>query len=86
MTLKRAEYHWRRRKERANKRAAFISNPYGFTKDLLGQKRSGSLKCSKEELEEHLSSTYSDPRCDKQLEEFSRLIEPHEATKEFDLS
>ena len=86
MTLKRAEYHRKRRKERAHKRAAFISNPYGFTKDLLGQKRSGSLKCSKEELEEHLSSTYSDPKCDKQLEEFARLIEPHEATREFDLS
>ena len=61
MTLKRAEYYRKRRKERANKRSVFISNSYGFTKDLLGQKRSVSLKCSKEELEEHLGSTYSIP-------------------------
>ena len=54
MTLHRAEWHRKRRKERARKRASFIANPFGFTKSLLGQKRDGNLVCSKEELDLHI--------------------------------
>lgn len=42
MTLRRAEWHRRRGKERARKRTAFISKPFTFTKKLLGDKHSGS--------------------------------------------
>ncbi len=45
MILRRAEWHRRRGRERARKRAAFIANPFGFTKQLLGDKRSGRLEC-----------------------------------------
>ncbi len=38
LVLCQAEWHRRRRLERARKWAAFIANPYKFTKDLLGQK------------------------------------------------
>ena len=38
--------------------AAFIENPFGFTKKLLGQKSDGNLVCSNEELELHLQNTY----------------------------
>lgn len=59
-TLRRAEWHRRRRIERARKRSSFITNPFGFTKMLLGQKRSGRLECSKEEVDDYLCSTLSD--------------------------
>lgn len=36
-SLRRAEWHRRRRKERAKKRMAFLSNPFNFTKNLLGE-------------------------------------------------
>ncbi|TWW62333.1 hypothetical protein D4764_04G0009800 [Takifugu flavidus] len=35
-TLRRAEWHRRRGRERARKRAAFIANPFRFSKQLLG--------------------------------------------------
>ncbi|KAK0148843.1 hypothetical protein N1851_010754 [Merluccius polli] len=64
MTLRRAEWHRRRRKERARKRAAFIANPFGFTKQLLGKKRSGQLTCSKAEIDLHLRDTFWSGRDD----------------------
>ncbi len=38
LTLRRAEFHRRRQKERARKRAAFFANPFKLTKQLLGQR------------------------------------------------
>lgn len=76
MTLRRAECHRRRRKERSRKRASFIANPFGFTKQLLGQKRDGKLLCSKEEIDQHLHSTYSDPRREEELGQCSILVNP----------
>ncbi len=46
LTLRRAEYHRRRWKERARKRTAFLANPFKLIKQLLGQKRTGCLTCS----------------------------------------
>ncbi|RXN22987.1 reverse transcriptase [Labeo rohita] len=57
ISLRRAEWHRRRGKERARKRSAFIGNPFGFTKKLLGQKRSGHLACPVEEIDNHLHAT-----------------------------
>ena len=45
ISLHRAEWHRRKRRERARKRTAFIVNPFGFTKKLLGKKRSGTFTC-----------------------------------------
>lgn len=47
-TTRRAEWHRKRGKEKARTRAAFIANPIGFTRRLLGQKRSGLLTCTKD--------------------------------------
>ncbi|XP_048863711.1 uncharacterized protein LOC125738598 [Brienomyrus brachyistius] len=60
-TLRRAEWHRRRRVERARKRSSFIANPFRFAKQLLGQKRSGRLECSQEEVDNFLHNTLSDP-------------------------
>ncbi|KAK0145691.1 hypothetical protein N1851_015413 [Merluccius polli] len=58
-TLWRAEWHRKRGKGRAKKRAAFIVNPFNFTKKILGQKRDGQLACSQEEVDEYLRATYT---------------------------
>lgn len=76
MTLRRAEWHRRRRKERARKRADFISNPFTFSKKLLGDKRSGSLVCSAEEVNAFLHNTLSDPDRELELQPQKALIRP----------
>lgn len=71
-------------KERSRKRASFIANTFGFTKQLLGQKRDGKLDCSKEEIDLHLSNTYSDPHHQEELGQCNILVDPPPPTKEFD--
>lgn len=76
LTLRRAEWHRRRAEERANRRTAFLANPFGFTKQLLGQKRSDHLTCSKEEVDSYLHKTYSDAAREEDLGEYRGLINP----------
>ncbi|KAJ8010015.1 hypothetical protein DPEC_G00070580 [Dallia pectoralis] len=83
---KNQQWHRRRRRERARKRAAFIANPFKFTKDLLGQKRSGQLACSQEEIEHHLKETYSDPLREQELGECSTLINPPGPSVQFNMA
>lgn len=83
MTLRRAEWHRRRRKERARKRAAFMANPFRFTKQLLGQKRSGQLTCSKAEVDCHLRDTFSDRSREQDLDHCQQLINPPAPTLDF---
>ncbi|KAL7855870.1 hypothetical protein AOLI_G00194740 [Acnodon oligacanthus] len=84
MTLRRAEWHWRRRKERARKRAAFIANPFQFTKQLLGKKRNGQLTCSKAEIDCHLRDTFCDRSREQDLSHCQHLIDPPTPTLDFD--
>ncbi len=72
ITLRRAEWHRKRGKERARKRSAFIANPFGFTKKLLGEKRSGQLSCSEEDINRHIKNTYSDGMREQDL----RTVQP----------
>lgn len=60
-TLRCAEWHRRRHRERARKCAAFIFHPFGFTEKILGQKRSGQLACTEEEVNKYryISTTHS---------------------------
>jgi len=60
VTLRRVEWHRRKRKERARKRVAFIANPFGFTKQLLGKKQSDQLICSKAKIDRYLRDTFCD--------------------------
>lgn len=85
LTLRRAEWHRRRAKERAKRRAAFLVNPFGFTKQLLGQKRSGQLTCSKEEIDAYLHDTYSDAARAEDLGEYRHLINPPTPTIDFNI-
>lgn len=72
-TLRRAESHRRRGRERARRRAAFISNPFGFTKKILGQQRSGHLACTEDEVNKYLSATYSDHAREEDLDNPARI-------------
>ena len=84
LTLRRAEWHRRRRKERARKRASLVANPFGFTKQLLGQKRSGRLDCLKGEIDLHIQTTYSHPDRQQRLGHCNTLMPPPPPTREFD--
>ncbi len=85
LTLQRAEFHRRRRKERARKRAAFLANPFKLTKQLLGQKRAGCLTCSKDAINDHLKATYSESIREQPLDPCDALITQPEPASDFDL-
>ena len=82
--LRSAENHRKKRRERARKRSQFIANPAKFVQRLLGDNRSGTLQCPKEEVEEHLRRTHSDPLRELDLEDFL-LVEPAGPEHEFSL-
>lgn len=85
MILQRAEFHRRRRKERARKRAAFLANPFKLTKQLLRQKRAGRLTCSKDAINNHLKATYSDPIREQLLGPCDALITLPEPSSDFNV-
>ncbi|KAK0135472.1 hypothetical protein N1851_028683 [Merluccius polli] len=68
--LRRVEFHHRDRKRRMKERVDFK-----YLSKLLGDKRSGELKATKEQVEEHLQ-VHSDPRREDSLEEMEKLIKP----------
>ena len=75
-SLRRAENHRQKRRERQKRRAQFTNNPFHFVTRLLGDKISGKLDCTIEEANEHTKGMYSDPDRDTDLGECSRLMEP----------
>lgn len=85
-TLRWAEWHRKKVKERARKRKAFISNPFGFTKRLLGQKKSGNLMCTADEMNYHLRVTFSDSAREQDLGPCEKLIKPPEPAAQFNIS
>lgn len=66
---RRAEGFNKRRKRKEAARAQFIKDPYHFTKSLLGEAKSGTLTSSKEEVEEFVKETFSDPSRNEVLAE-----------------
>ena len=86
LTLRRAEWQRKRGKERARKRSAFIANPFGFTKKLLGEKRSGQLSCPEEDINRHIRVTYSDSMREQDLGHCEALICPPEPDTLFNIS
>ncbi|XP_078587744.1 uncharacterized protein LOC144868686 [Branchiostoma floridae x Branchiostoma japonicum] len=72
--LRRAESIRRKRKERTNKRAQFIRDPFKFTKALLGEAKSGKLISPKEEVEDFLRVTHNDNTKDIPLEVNTSIV------------
>jgi hypothetical protein len=61
------------RREKAKQRSRFLSNPYGFSKNILEEKRPWQLSCSREEVEEHLKQTHSDQSRHVEMESHKRI-------------
>ncbi|XP_030008310.1 uncharacterized protein LOC115431800 [Sphaeramia orbicularis] len=53
-------YVRKRRKDRENKRAQFIKDPFRFTRTLLGEAKSGRLTSPREDVEAFLRETHND--------------------------
>ena len=85
MTIRRAEGHRRRRKERARKRTAFITNPFGFAKNLLGDKRNGQLNCTANTVNAFLHDTLKDPEREENLGHNEQMIQPESPTTDFNM-
>ena len=83
ITLRRAEQHRKKGRERAQKRKAFMSNPFGFSKRLLSRKKSGYLSCSEDVMNNHLKSTFSDKTREQDLGPCENLIDPPKPSKDF---
>ena len=58
--LRTAERTRKAKKERSKRRSQFVRDPFKFTKDLLGGEKSGTLKASKNEVEQHLKEVHND--------------------------
>lgn len=86
LTVRQAEWHRREGKERAKKREALISNPFSFTKRLLGQKKSGILSYPIEEINHHLNITFSEPLREQELGPYKAFIKPPEPMVQFNTS
>ena len=75
-----------RRRESKRTRERFIKNPYKAVKKMFVEPRNGSLQCTKEELDEHVRKTYSDPRREEEMPHINGLKYPSRPGVEFDLS
>ena len=84
--LRKAECLKRRRKLKERQRKQFFNDPFKFIKGLFDSAKSGTLNVRREDLEEHLKSTYSDSLCEEELGSMSGLINPTEPSVPFNLS
>ena len=76
----------KRRKENERTRKEFIKDAYKFAKSIFTESKSGTLKCTKEELEAHLKEIYSDPDRKKRLQYISNLNKSTRPGTPFDMS
>ena len=60
--------------------------PFKFIKGLFDSVKSGTLNVRREDLEEHLKSTYLDSLCEEELGSMSGFINPTEPSVPFNLS
>ena len=74
-----------RKKEKRRCKQEFLKNPYKFAKGLFEEAKSGKLVCTKEELEESLRNTYSDPFKNTPLDHMAGIPRPTEPGHPFRL-
>lgn len=70
-SLQNAESSIKRRRTRATKQTSFVQNSYNFTKAALEGEKTGALKDTKKEIEEHFGQGHSDHQRDESLGEYS---------------
>ena len=74
-----------RKREKRKCRTNFVKNPYKFAKGLFEEGKSGKLNCTKEELEESLRTTYSDPARKIPMEHMPGIPRPTQPGVKFKL-
>ena len=74
-----------RRKASKQTREKFLKQPFEFTKKLFVEARSGSLECTKDELDQHIKETYSDALRESSLPFMGGLRCPTRPGQEFNL-
>ncbi len=84
--LRRAECIRRRRRRKEKERSSFFRNPFRYARGLLEENTSGILDVSKEELQEHIRTQYSDPARNKPLDSPGYVPRPSEPSALFDAS
>ncbi|XP_035683116.1 uncharacterized protein LOC118420431 [Branchiostoma floridae] len=87
-SLSKAERTRKKRRQKEKKRAEFVSNPFRFTKKLLGAKTSGRLTCSREDVESYLQKTHGDSERETPLQERppEEFPDPRQPIRELDCS
>lgn len=81
--LSRAESLRKRKRNKRKTQDRFFQDPYQFARKLFEQPKSGILTVDKDELEQHLRSTYSGREHNAPLTEIHSLIWPPNPEKEF---
>ena len=66
-TLRRAENLRKLRKKKEHTRTCFYKDPFKFVKDLFTTEKNGTLKTSKQELEQHLEKVHLDSKRHEQI-------------------
>ena len=84
--LRKVEHLKRRRKLKERQGKQFFDDPFKFIKGLFDSAKNGTLNVRREDLEEHLKSTYLDSLCEEELSSMSGLINPKEPSVPFNLS
>ena len=74
-----------RRRISRRTREKFLRNPYEFTKKMFVEARSGTLECTKDELDDHIKTTYSDAQRKTPLAFMEGLKYPTRPGREFNL-
>ncbi|GFN85989.1 reverse transcriptase [Plakobranchus ocellatus] len=82
--LSRAESARKKRSQKRKNQERFIRDPFQFARQLLQQRKSGTLTVDREELETHLKKTYSDPTREIPLEETTGRVWPAAPGIKFD--
>ena len=82
----RAERRLKRKKERKRCRQKFLKAPFQFAKDLFVKSKSGTLTCTREEINNQLKETYSDPKRNEPLANMHGIPKPTRPGVEFDMS
>ena len=75
-----------RRRQKKRAREQFLKNPYGVAKKMFTEAKSGRLECTKEELDEHLKKTYTDPKKNDRLPQLRGLKHPPKPKRAFKLN
>ena len=85
-TLRRAENLRIKSKKNAKRRAAFVANPYQFSKRLMDKEKSGAIANSIEEVQEYIRSVHSDPEKQIPLGDCPRTEDEEPTSTQFDVS